>query len=175
MWDQALDPPACDASPQVASRWRLRAPPTEASQSDEAGIRSAMFRRRRATQVQAQSDERAVDREAGELIHGSASPDLPTARQGEVAAKERRTLDTMCGCGHTRRDHTGPRMEVDGRCLECGCEAFNPANERQDPSEEMIERMQAAIARVERIRALAEGLRVAQHPAGGGRRRPPPR
>src|SRR5207237_10755192 len=125
------------------------------SQSDEAGIRSAMFRRRRATQVQAQSDERAVDREAGELIHRSASPDLPTARQGEVAAQERRTLDTMCACGHTRRDHTGPRMEVDGHCLECECRTFSPAGERQNASEEMIVRMQAAIARVERLQELA--------------------
>jgi hypothetical protein len=134
-----------------------------------------MFRRRRATQVQAQRDEQAVDGEARELIHGSASPDLPRARQGEVAAQKGRTLDTICACGHTRRDHTGLRMEVDGRCLECGCGAFTVAGERQDASEEMIARMQAAIARVERIRDLAEGLRVAQQPAGGRRRRSPPR
>jgi len=143
-----------------------------ASQSDEAGIRSAMFRRRRATEVQAQRDEQAVDREARELIQGRPSPDLPTARQGEVGAQEGRTLDTMCACGHTRRDHTGLRMEVDGHCLECECRTFSPAGERQNASEEMIERMRAAIARVERIQELAEGLRAAQYPARGGRRRP---
>ena len=131
-----------------------------------------MFRRRRTTEVQAQRDEQAEDREARELIQGRPSPDLPTARQGEVGAQEGRTLDTMCACGHTRRDHTGLRMEVDGHCLECGCRAFSPASERQNASEEMMERMRAAIARVERIQELAEGLRAGQYPERGGRRRP---
>ena len=133
-----------------------------------------MFRRRRATQVQAQSDERAVDREAGELIHRSASPDLPTARQGEVAAQERRTLDTMCACGHTRRDHTGPRMEVDGRCRECDCDKFTEVNAAQ-ADDELLQRMRAMVARVERMQRLAIGLRAGWSPAGNVRGSNPPR
>jgi hypothetical protein len=132
-----------------------------------------MFRRRRATGVQAQRDEQAVDREGREPIQGSAPPAPPTDRQRAVAATQQRTLDTMCACGHTRRDHTGLRIEVDGRCLECGCQAFTPARETDNGSEEMIERMQAAIAQVDRIRELAEGLHVAQNRADGARRRPP--
>jgi hypothetical protein len=134
-----------------------------------------MFRRRRANDLEAQRDEQAVDREARKRLPGSPSPDPPPARDGEVGAQEARTLDTMCACGHARRDHTGLRIEVDGRCLACGCRAFTPASERQNATEEMIERMRAAIAQVERIQELAEGLRIAQYPADGWRRLPPPR
>src|ERR1700756_5137223 len=110
-----------------------------------------MFRRRRATDAEAQREQQAVDSEAGGLPGGPPSAIAPGARQEEVAVPEPRTLDTMCSCGHTRRDHTGLRIEIDGRCLECGCQAFTAAGESQNASAEMIERMQAAIARVERI------------------------
>jgi hypothetical protein len=128
-----------------------------------------MFRRRRAAEVQAQREEQAAGREAPESIQGSASPDSVTDRE-EARARKKRTLDTMCSCGHTRRDHMGLRIEVDGRCLECGCEAFTAAREGDNGSEEMIERMQAAIAQVERIRQLAEGLLVTHDPVNGSRR-----
>jgi len=134
-----------------------------------------MFRRRRATEAEAQREQQAVDSEAGALADGTPSPIAPGAGQGQVAAPEPRTLDTMCSCGHTRRDHTGLRIEIDGRCLECGCRAFTAAGEDQNASEEMIERMQAAIARVERIQELAEGLRDAQCAANGAVREPPAR
>jgi hypothetical protein len=121
-----------------------------------------MFRRRRATGAEAQREQQAVDREAPGLADGRPLPTAPEAHLGEVAVREPRTLDTVCSCGHTRRDHTGLRIEIDGRCLECGCPAFTSAGERQNAPVEVIERMQAAIARVERIQELAEGLRDAQ-------------
>ncbi len=61
------------------------------------------------------------------------------------------TLDTWCLCGHTRREHTGMRMDAKGRCLECECEEFGQGQAGGDTDEETIARINAAIARVDHL------------------------
>ena len=95
-----------------------------------------MLRKRRAAKAKAQLDE--------ELTFPAEEP------PPEALSAERFTLTTMCPCGHTRKDHMGLRMEVKGRCLECDCEEFTRACETWG-HEQMMERIQAALARVERL------------------------
>jgi len=126
-----------------------------------------VFEKRRAAKAKAQLDEEPT---------GLAKEPLAewfVRRKGDVPAQEALILSTMCACGHTRRDHTGLQMDVKGRCLECDCEEFRRASETPESHEQMMERVRAALARVERLQEAAVGLRAAQHPAGNGRRSRP--
>jgi len=91
------------------------------------------------------------------------------AGQEVVDAREVLTLSTMCVCGHTRRDHTGLRMEVNGRCLECGCEVFRRAGEVPGSYEQMTERIRAALDQVERLQETVAGSRARVSDEGLGR------
>src|SRR2546429_3436048 len=88
---------------------------------------------------------------------GSVPPDEPPAGEADRAAHEGRSLDTTCTCGHTRRRHTGLRIAVDGRCLECSCERFEEARDVAS-ADAIVERLRVAIAQVERLRMLVHGL-----------------
>ena len=121
-----------------------------------------MFEKRRAAKAKAQTGG-GTDTPPG----GAVRPE----EGGSAPEQEARTLSTTCACGHTRKDHTGVRMEVNGRCLECDCEEFRRASETPESHEQMLERARAALARVERLQETA--LRAAQHPAGNGRRSRP--
>ena len=105
---------------------------------------------------------------------GAVAADERFADEQELPAREIRSLDTPCACGHTRRDHTGMRMEVDGRCRECDCDKFTEVNAAQ-ADDELLQRMRAMVARVERMQRLAIGLRAGWSPAGKGRGSNPPR
>jgi len=65
-------------------------------------------------------------------------------------------------------------MEVDGRCRECDCDKFTEVNAGQ-ADDELLQRMRAMVARVERMQRLAIGVRVGWSPAGNGRGSNPPR
>jgi hypothetical protein len=72
---------------------------------------------------------------------------------------DQRKLTTPCACGHPRKDHTGMRMEVNGRCLECGCQEFDPTVARAATDDATLARIHAVIERAERLkRAVAERL-----------------
>jgi hypothetical protein len=79
------------------------------------------------------------------------------------ASLHRRTLGTLCRCGHMRREHTGLQIESDGRCLECDCRRFASAEDIPDEREEILHRIDAAIAHVGRLHSLVE-RRLAQAP-----------
>jgi hypothetical protein len=81
------------------------------------------------------------------------------AREQPIHEPELLTLDTSCACGHTRRDHRGLRIEVAGPCLECDCEEFARATETAESNEQTMERIRAALERVERMREIVALLR----------------
>lgn len=122
-----------------------------------------MFEKRKAVKAKTQRDEEpagaAGERLAEERLAGEELAD----------AQEALTLNTMCACGHTRRDHTGLRMEVNGRCLECGCEVFRRASEAPGPYEQMTERIRAALDQVERLQETVAGPRAQVSDEGLGR------
>jgi hypothetical protein len=123
-----------------------------------------MFRKRRTEETQ------RGDAPGG---HGSDPTHERSVRNGDAGATLARDLDTACACGHTRRDHTGLRMEVNGRCLRCECEQFEPAGHAPGPEVEIVERMQAAIARVERMLATVNASPDAPDAHGNDSRDPP--
>jgi hypothetical protein len=131
-----------------------------------------MFEKRRAAKAKAQLDEE-LTRLAEEPPAEEPPAERFARRKRDVPAQEALTLSTMCACGHTRRDHRGLRIEVTGRCWECDCEEFRRASETPESREQMMERIRAALARVERLQETVVGLRAAQHPAGNGRRSRP--
>jgi hypothetical protein len=133
-----------------------------------------MFGKRRAANAKARRHEELADRWAQELPLSGLRPDERFARKENPPAQKERTLDTMCACAHARRDHTGMRMDVDGRCLECDCAEFREASEAPVLHGEMMQRMRAAIARVERMQEICGRLRAADYPTGYERRPPRP-
>lgn len=134
-----------------------------------------MFGKLRAANAKAGRDEELADRGAQELPLSALPPDERLPRTENLRAQKERTLDTMCACSHTRRDHAGMRMDVDGRCLECDCAEFREASETPELHGEMMQRMRAAIAQVERMQEICDRLRAAEYPAGYERRPDPPR
>jgi hypothetical protein len=72
-------------------------------------------------------------------------------------------LNLLCLCGHTRRDHYGLRMEISGKCLECGCQGFAPGGGAAESDEQVRKRVRAAL---ERARHLEEV--IARLPARNG-------
>jgi hypothetical protein len=124
-----------------------------------------MFGKRRAANAKARRHEELADRWAQE-IPLTLPPDERFPRNENLPAQNERTLDTMCTCGHTRRDHTGMRMDVDGRCLECDCAEFREASETPELHGEMMQRMRAAIAQVDRMQEICGRLRAAGYPGG---------
>ena len=134
-----------------------------------------MFGKRRAANAKARRHEELADHWAPELPLGGLPPDVRSARKENLPAQKERTLDTMCACGHTRRDHTGLRMDVDGRCLECDCAEFREASETPELHVEMMQRIRAAIAQVERMHEICGRLRAAEYSVGYERRPAPPR
>jgi hypothetical protein len=133
-----------------------------------------MFGKRRGANAKARRHEELADGWAQELPVSGLPPERFPRKENLPAQKER-TLDTMCTCGHTRRDHTGLRMEVDGRCLECDCAEFRDASETPELHGEMMQRMRAAIAQVERMQEICGRLRATEYRAGmsDGPPRPP--
>jgi hypothetical protein len=129
-----------------------------------------MFGKRRAANAKARRHEELADRWAQELPLSGLPPDESFAPKENLPAQKERTLDTMCSCRHTRRDHTGLRMDVDGRCLECDCAEFREESEAPELHEEMMQRMRAAIAQVERMQEICGRLRATEYPAGYERR-----
>jgi hypothetical protein len=125
-----------------------------------------MFRKRRAANAKARRHEELGDGWAQELPRSRLPPDERSAQKENLPAQKERTLDTMCACGHTRRDHTGLRMDVDGRCLECDCGEFREASETPESHGEMMQRMRAAIGQVERMQEICDRLRAVDYPAG---------
>ena len=94
----------------------------------------------------------------------------------ELSAQEARTLDTPCACGHTRRDHTGLRLSVNGCCLECECDEFKQLDAATRSEDQIVRRLRASIAQVDRMQQLVLALRAAeQDPSHNGRQGPPPR
>lgn len=134
-----------------------------------------MFGKRRAANARARRDEELADRWARELPLSGPPPKERFACNENRPGQRERTLDTMRGCGHTRRDHTGLRMDVDGRCLECDCAEFREASETPEVRREMMQRIRAAIAQVERMQEICGRLRAAEYPAEYERRPTPPR
>jgi hypothetical protein len=121
-----------------------------------------MFGRRRAANAKARRHEELADGWARERTPSELPPDERSARKENLPAQKERTLDTTCACGHTRQDHTGLRMDVDGRCLECDCAEFREASETPELHGEMMRRMRAAIAQVERMQEICGRLRAAE-------------
>jgi hypothetical protein len=126
-----------------------------------------VFEKRRAAKAKAQLDEEPTG------LSKEPPAEWFARRKGDVPAQEALIVSTMCACGHTRKDHMGLQMEVKGRCLGCDCEEFRRASETPESHEQMMERVRAALARVERLQEAVVGLRAAQHPAGNGRRSRP--
>ena len=94
----------------------------------------------------------------------------------ELSAQEARTLDTPCACGHTRRDHTGLRLSVNGSCLECECAEFKQLSAATRSDDQIVRRLRASIDQVDRMQQLVLALRAAeQDPSHNGRQGPPPR
>lgn len=79
-------------------------------------------------------------------------------REETAQAHEPLALGTMCACGHTRKYHRGLRMETTGPCLECGCEEFKRVASQSH--EQLMERVRAALDRVEHMREIVAGLRA---------------
>jgi hypothetical protein len=94
----------------------------------------------------------------------------------EIPAQEARTLDTPCACGHTRRDHTGLRLQVNGRCLECDCEEFKQLSAETPSEDQIVGRLRVSIAQVDRLQQLVLAMRAAGQDASyDGRQRAPRR
>jgi hypothetical protein len=134
----------------------------------------SMLGKRRAANRRARRDEALPEGVPENIPPGAVAADERFADEQELPVREVRSLDTPCACGHTRRDHTGLRMEVDGRCRECDCDKFTEVNAAR-PDDELLQRMRAMVARVERMQRLAIGLRADWSPAGNGRGSNPPR
>ena len=117
-----------------------------------------MFGKRRAANAEARRQKEQADAWAEELPLGEPPSDERLARTENLPALEACSLDTMCGCGHTRRDHTGLRIDVDGRCLECDCAEFRAASGTPELHGEMLQRMRAVIAQVERMQEICDRL-----------------
>jgi hypothetical protein len=112
-----------------------------------------MFGRRRGKAIPI---DRPIERDADDHVAENTAPD-----NREVRCDARpRTLETMCACGHTRGTHTGLRMEVDGRCLECECARFASGGDSLEPREETLRRVLAAIAAVDRMQLIADGMKA---------------
>ncbi len=84
----------------------------------------------------------------------------PSAPEEATEPQEALTLSTMCVCGHTRREHHGLRMEITGRCLECDCAEFGRAVPTPESREQMVEKIRAGLAQVERLQEIVAGLPV---------------
>jgi len=104
-------------------------------------------------------------RQAGAAARVPAGPlpELPSATEWSVgeevaSARDVLTLSTVCTCGHTRREHRGPRMEVADSCLECSCEEFTWARGAPESDEQLIEKLRAGLDRVERLQEIVAGL-----------------
>jgi hypothetical protein len=82
----------------------------------------------------------------------------PSAPEEATEPQDALTLNTMCVCGHTRREHHGLRMEVTGRCLECDCVEFGRAVQTPESREQMVEKIRAGLAQVERLQEIVAGL-----------------
>jgi hypothetical protein len=133
-----------------------------------AGNLSLMLRRRRASFDTAQRDGAASNLHADEQAGWPAQEEgLADAHEDE--APESWTLETLCTCGHTRREHTGLRIAFNGRCLGCDCEAFTPRSRPTRPDDELLARVRGAIAHVERLEQIARGLTVDRASSGHGR------
>jgi hypothetical protein len=104
------------------------------------------------------------DRPDGWRGEAGANPALPRTTEGDQT-RAGRTLETICVCAHTRRDHRGMRIEVNGSCLECDCQEFVPLEDAAESQEETMARIRAVIARVDRIQAMVAGLGAAQPPS----------
>ncbi len=106
-------------------------------------------------------DERLTDmpgRALADPLAELSSAEVRSVHDEAAEAREVLTLSTVCMCGHTRRDHRGPRMEMAGSCLECSCEEFGWAREAPEASEQVIERLRAGLDRVERLQEIVAGL-----------------
>jgi hypothetical protein len=124
-----------------------------------------MFGRRRAASAQrnkskAREADMAPAREAFDGGHDEAP--------SEPGHRRERTLETVCTCGHPRRDHTGMRMEANGRCLRCACERFMSADDPPSEDEEILQRMRAMIERVESIQSITDAMRSHAGRVGAG-------
>ncbi|MCW2970042.1 MAG: hypothetical protein JWO23_1169 [Solirubrobacterales bacterium] len=90
---------------------------------------------------------------------------------GEQAAlaHEALTLSTACACGHTRKDHCGLRIEVNGRCLQCDCGEFARAPVVSESPEQVMEQIRARLDEVDRLRESVAGLCAElSHETGNG-------
>ena len=125
-----------------------------------------MLRRRRAALDTAQRDGAPRNHAVGVARALPQEENRADAREDE--APETWTLETLCTCGHTRRDHTGLRLAFNGRCLVCDCEAFAGRSSPTQPDQDVLARVKAAIAHVERLEQIALGLRVERASSGGG-------
>ncbi len=105
-----------------------------------------VFGKRRAAKAQARDDAQPTD------PADDAPVDAPPAHEEGNPGEDRLTLSTMCACGHIRRDHRGLRMDLCGGCWECDCDEFRPVSEP-------LQRIQALLARVERLQESVAGLR----------------
>jgi hypothetical protein len=164
-----------------------------------------MFKKRRTDDTQLDHEVTGAD-EASQPA-AISPPDDRAERDADTDRTRRRALASSCVCGHTRRAHTGLRMEVNGRCLECECREFQAPQdvpeidgggtgreidveppgreidvepprgeiEVEAPGREIeveaLERMRAAVVRVERILETVNGARGAQaEPPNGSHR-----
>jgi hypothetical protein len=92
---------------------------------------------------------------------GDSSAPARSATEQERIGSGALALDSACACGHTRLDHTGLRMEVIGRCLQCACQEFECAAQPTDDDEETMARIRAAIEKAERMQRVAAELLAA--------------
>jgi hypothetical protein len=109
----------------------------------------------------------SFDRPEGWRGEAGANPALPRTIEDDQQRGPGRTLETICVCAHTRRDHRGMRIEVNGSCLECDCQEFDPLEDAAESQEETMARVRAVIARVDRIQAMVARLGAAQPPSSG--------
>jgi hypothetical protein len=128
-----------------------------------------MFRKRRTEETH--HDDELPEADPAPHADSTGPTDEATPHHAGVPAERPRSLDTACTCGHTRREHTGLRMEVNGRCLECDCAEFEPEGAAGGSEPEILERIRAAIAHVDLLlEAVATRSRDAPQPQPNGSR-----
>jgi hypothetical protein len=115
-----------------------------------------LIRRKRALETAEYTEEPTPS--VGEALGPEHAPGEPEADEPDPL-----TRYTPCVCGHTRLEHMGLRIEVEGRCLECSCEKFTRTKALPQTDAQTLPRLQARIARVQRLIKAAADV----HPGPG--------
>jgi hypothetical protein len=106
-----------------------------------------------------------------ELLAQEPQDDERAPGEGAIMEWEALTLETPCGCGHTRKSHRGLQMDAAGPCLECSCEEFRRLPPEAVPYEQLIAVVGAGLNQLEQLHELLATLRRQLEPAQDPRRR----